>query len=288
MASTKPLGILVSDTVTFCKTHLAVLVTGAVVFGVLTQGVGLALVGSQAQGWKMQLEGFEDRMERTNPRMEELLVKMQEGELTEAEEQEFEVMGRQIAADAMNNMGAIGGAFRAMLPSLGLMFLITLLIGLIAKSFFLVIAVRRMKDPMKAAQATAGSLVPLIGLWLWLFLRSFLWIPFLGVIIAIIVGPRFVLSPLYLLEEHRGVLDSATKSYHHTRGRWGKIVGNCLAVGIVTGIAAILVTKILMGILGSVLGVFVSAIIGEFVTAIMVVFMIQLARTLMEAGPRRA
>jgi hypothetical protein len=165
--------------------------------------------------------------------------------------------------------------------------LVAILIGLLSKSYYLVVAVKGSTDPMAAMQMTLQWIVPLLGLWVWLFLRTFVWIPVIGVILAIVLGPRFVLAPLYVLDRSMGVTESARESYAKTKGYWGKIFGNAFVVALAVMICTGIVSKILSSILGMTLGGFAGAMLMSLASGFMVVFTIALARTVME-NPRMA
>ena len=282
MASMKPLGTLINDAIKFTQTHLVVLVVGAVVFGFLTQGVGWWMAGSAGMGMGKDLGAWQNQMESVGKQMEALQQKAANGGLDEASQKQMEELGKQMAEQSMQGASMMGGVFLSMLPAIGLALLLTIVISLFAKSYFLVVAVKGMSDPATALQATVMWLLPLVGLWIWLALRTFIWIPFIGLIIAIILGPRFILAPLYLLEHNKGAMESARMSYSKTKGYWGKIFGNALLFGIVTMVCAGILSKIFVGVLGLMAGGFLAAVISEFAGAMLVVFSMQLARTVME------
>ncbi len=277
----KTLGTLLNDSIAFTKKHLTALVIGAVVFGVVTNGATWFLMGATAPGAIQNMGAWQTQMETLGNRMEALQKKATSGMLDAAGEKEMQDLAEKMMRETSQGANMIKGTLFALIPGLGMSFLVALLIGLFAKSYFLMVAVKGFSDAGSAAKATLGSIVPLIGLWIWLLLRSFIWIPFLGFIIAIIVGPRLFLSPLYLLEQGKGITESARLSYKATQGQWGKIVGNALLVGIVTMVCASIVSRIAIFILGMMLGGFVAAVIGQFAAAFMTVFGIQLARTVM-------
>jgi len=96
--------------------------------------------------------------------------------------------------------------------------------------------------------------LPMTRLFLWLFFSSFLWVPFLayltvrlaptpiteklgyiqaigillGYFCAILLCPRYALSPLFLVRDGKSVTESAHESYARTSGYWGKILSNLL------------------------------------------------------------
>lgn len=282
MASTKPLGTLINDTITFTQKHLIVLTVGAVVFGFLIQGAGWWMAGTGGAMMGGQFANWQTQMESVGQKMQELQEKAMQGGLDEQSQAQMEALGQQMAEQSMQGATMMGGVFKAMLPAIGLALLAALVIGLLAKSYFLVVAVKGMSDPATALQATVTWILPLIGLWIWLAIRTFIWIPIIGFILAIILGPRFILSPLYLLEHNKGAMESARMSYAKTKGWWGKIFGNILVFGIVTMICAAILGKLLVGVLGGMTGGLLAAIVGQFAGALLVVFSMQLARTVME------
>lgn len=279
----KPLGTLINDTIKFTQTHLVVLVVGAVVFGFLTHGVGWWFVGNAGMMGGQNFMMWQESMTGAGEKMEALKNKaMEDGGMDAETQQQMEALAKQMAEQSMQGVGMMGSMITSMLPAIGLTLLISLAIMALAKSYFLVVAVKGMSDPATALQATIASILPLIGLWIWLAIRTFIWVPFIGIIIAIILGPRFILAPLYLLEHHKGSMESARMSYAKTRGWWGKIFGNMIVIGLVVMICAAVVGKIVGSVLGFMIGGFIAAMIMEFAGAILVAFSMQLARTVME------
>lgn len=279
----KKLGVLLGDSIDFVKKRFMVLLVGAVVFGLLSQMVAFQLVGPQISGWQQKMSPWMEKMDGSNTRMQELAEKMQNGQVTDADMQELEAMGKDIVAN-MPNPAVMTGMLGAMLPSLGLAFILSLVIGLLAKSYYTLVAVKNIGDAGKAVSSTFSMFFPMVGLWIWMFLRSFVWIPIVGVIIAIIVGPRLILSPLYLLEHKKGILESTRMSYTHTRGMWGKIFGNALCAGICIMIVSAIASWIVGSVLGTTGGMFAMGIVSQLLSAFLVVFVIQLGRTVMAQG----
>lgn len=284
MASTKSLGTLINDTIKFTQTHLVVLVVGAVVFGFLSQGVSWWFVGGAGMMGGQNFATWEQKMGDIGDQMKALQDKAMQGggNLDPESQKQMEELAKQMGEQSMQGAGMMGSMLATMLPAIGLALLISLAITAVAKSYFLVVAVKGMSDPATALQATLTSILPLVGLWIWLAIRTFIWIPFIGIILAIILGPRFILAPLYVLDSHKGSMESARMSYAKTRGWWGKIFGNAFVFGIVVMICAGIVAKIVGTVLGSMLGGFLAAMVMQFAAAMLVVFSMQLARTVMD------
>lgn len=270
MAGSKDLGTLLGDSIAFCKTHMTAIVVGAVVFGLIAQGT-MVWMGTRMMQWQNTV---------TVQQMEDVRMRLENAGSDMAPE-EVEAM-----AEQMVRSGMMGGLLRFVLPTVGISMLIVIAIGLLAKSYYLVVAVRGFSDPAAAFQSAAGSIVRLIGLWIWMFLRSFAWIPVIGIVTAIVIGPRLILAPIYLLEQGKGITESTRMSYAATSGWWGKIFGHLLVVGLCAVILSAIVTTVLSMVVGMTIGGFANAIIQQLVGAFIVVYAILLGRTLMQAGPR--
>ena len=82
MSSTKPLGTLMSDSVEFFKTHLTALLVGAVIFGVVSFGLGWWLMGSafQSAGMQPRVTQWQQQMQDIGSRMEDLQKKAAGGQ----------------------------------------------------------------------------------------------------------------------------------------------------------------------------------------------------------------
>jgi hypothetical protein len=119
----------------------------------------------------------------------------------------------------------------------------------------------------------------MLGLNLWLFVRSFVWIPILGIIVAIIIGPRLSLAPVILVTEKKGVFESASLSYQRTRGWWDKIVGNTIVVCLVVGIIGTTAAGFLR-IFGSTTGELLGGIVSMLTMAYYAIFLHELSATL--------
>jgi len=111
------------------------------------------------------------------------------------------------------------------------------------------VAVKDIGDVGEALSVTSRTILPLFGMFLWVIVRSFIWIPFIGILIAIILGPRFILSPLYLLQQKKGVIESVSQSYKATPRILGKIMGNLLVAGLLSGIVSGILSWIIGGLL---------------------------------------
>jgi hypothetical protein len=279
----KTLGSLLSDSIDFTKRRIVPIIVGAAIFGLVAYGVNWALIGSKAAQWTNEMAPWMQNMEnmQANPQMEQMMQRMQSGDATEEDMRQIEAMGQQMMANAPQP-GVVFAWVLRMLPYFGLAMLLSIIIGMIAKSYYTVVAVKDVDNPGTALTMTFAWLLKLVGLWFWMGLRSFIWIPILGLIPAIIIGPRLILAPLYLLEQKKGVFESATLSYRATEGYWGKIVGNGIVVGLCIAIISGILSSILQSIVGLAAGGIVTALLAQCFSAFTMVFCIFLGRTVMQ------
>jgi hypothetical protein len=183
---------------------------------------------------------------------------------------ELDAMGEQeLQAFAMTQQYRITGKI---LPVFGIFTILWFFIGLVSYSFFLILSVHPRSEPLLVVRETAAKIIPLLGLSLWIMLRSFLWIPVIGIVIAFFLMPRFLFSGVILLQEEVGVLESARRSYERTRGHWLAIIGTLLALTICLWVILLgayfvsFFTGPLAGLLMAVCGQLVVGFVTVFVT----------------------
>ncbi len=277
------LGQLLSETTTYCKTHWKSLLLGAVIFGVLMGIASIALGVQASREVQMGLGQMGIDLEQ----MEQLGERMEAGD--EAALAELEALMRdrfdgmsddQIAREMMGpSMAMIG----RMLPAIGLGVVINFLLMFFAHAYYALVAVegQDMGNTMKRAKK---ELLPLTGVSIWSFLRTFAWIPVIGIIPAVILGPRFIAAPLIYLTEGKGVTASVSESYRRTQGYWSKIVGNMI-VAILIMIVASIVLGMIAGIAFIMLPGAVAVanqVISQALFACMTVFVVRLSRTILQ------
>ncbi|MDD4627986.1 MAG: hypothetical protein PHE68_01165 [Candidatus Peribacteraceae bacterium] len=155
-----------------------------------------------------------------------------------------------------------------------------LVISIFSFLFFLLLAVTGVQDPVVLIKQTAVRFFPFLGLSLWVMVRSFIWIPLIGIIIAIIVGPRLALAPVIMLTEKKGVFESASLSYTRSQGYWGKIIGNSFLAGLLVAIVLI-VAGIILSIGGPTIGTLLKSIFNMMGVAFNVIFIFKLSQAVM-------
>jgi hypothetical protein len=167
----------------------------------------------------------------------------------------------------------IGG----MVGVIGKGMILSMLLSTLAAAYFLSVIVLNASTVGTAVSLAGANIIKVFLLSLWIMIRTFVWIPIVGIVTGIILGPRFIAAPINLLEGKKGVMESASMSYSQTTGFWGKIFGNMIAVAIVLWIV-IAVLGMTLGSIGSV-GQWATAILTQLGSAFMMVFGVHLART---------
>ena len=123
-------------------------------------------------------------------------------------------------------------------PWVFLSFLLNTIILFIACVFFLLLAGGSVVSGYQAASQLPIMLLKMLFLMFWFFVRSFLWIPFLGPPIALLMIPRLILAPAILANGTMGVLASTSESLRRTKHRWFQVLFSLL--GLVLSSAAFL------------------------------------------------
>ena len=284
---TAPLGSLLSNALQVCRTRTRPFLIGVVLFGSLVAIISVVsnknIEGHIWQG--MQRLGIDQN------RMMELQEQLQSGDEGAME----------AAMEEMNStMGGIEGMsdedrealFRKeglammirVLPVMSLGILAWFIISVLSGAYFLCFGLEKGKEPTDILSKAVPLFFPLLGVWIWSFLRSFAWIPFIGIIPAIILGPRFALAPVILVNQKKGVLGSVSESYQKTRGYWGKIVGNLIVVGLVCLLVSfgVSLVTIPVAMTSKVFSIWIHAVAQQAVMGYGVVFLVLLTKTILE------
>lgn len=114
------------------------------------------------------------------------------------------------------------------------------------------LAARGSGDAGTLLRKSVGLILPMFGLYFWIFIRSYVWIAFIGAVFlfiaamtqqipfaviggilvlagcvcSIIFSPRFAATQLLYLRDGMPVRQAVDQSYLRTNGYWGKVVGN--------------------------------------------------------------
>lgn len=278
-SSVQLLGDLLSSALAFVRQYQRPVLIGAVIFGTLAALLGGGVANRAAYG----VNGMMDRMGIDSQKMEELSLRIQNGD--EGAMAEMEVL-------LNDRLGAMGDGMPSVVkaqiiglvaPLIGVAILIGIILAVFGHAYFLLLALSPTQDFMKILNGTPKLFFPLLGIWIWMFLRSFIWIPILGIIPAVMYGPRFMLAPVIMVKEKKKIMESVSLSYARTEGYWGKIVGNVIVAALCIMLAAIVVA-IVAGIIGFIIplaGLWLQSVARFVFSAFMVAFIVQLAFTIM-------
>lgn len=138
--------------------------------------------------------------------------------------------------------------------------LLSLVLGMFGALFTLVVAVERKRRFSEIFTRTPRLFFPAFGLFIWMLIRTYVWVPLVllpltivfpspvllfglviaAVILGVVFGPRFALAPVFLVQQGGGVRASAQKSFEASAGFWWKIVGNLIVASILIGLLTIL------------------------------------------------
>lgn len=265
------LGTVLSLSMNNFKRLLPKFFIGALVFGII-----LGLVQSNMGPSPESLAGLES--------LGDSLAVLEEA----AESGDFAAI--QEAAEAMEGSSPFSGGEVAMMAGMAgvsmLFILLMMLIQALATLFYFNVSLGENGSFGTIINTSLKKLVPYILLSIVLMIISFIWIPLLGVIIAIIVMPRVMFSVMILLSENKGIVDSIKQSWHRTNGYWLKIVGYTIVTVIVLAIIGFIIASIVEMIVGvGMIGGIISGVIGQLFQAFMVVFVVVMG-TLIFAHPK--
>ena len=295
------LGQLLSETTQYAKAHWQPLLVGAVVFGVILGGLNMVL-GAQTA---LSVQRGMDNMDVDVERMEELSGRIEAGD--EAALDELEAMLEDSFGDMTDQQMMQQGAAVAgqMAPAILLGALVSMLFGFLAHAYYSLVAVEG-KDMSATIGRATKVMLPLAGVSILSFLRTFVWLPLLGLILVatnplaffwllpiiviacvalgLLFGPRFIASSLIYLAEGKGVSASVSESYRRTNGYWGKIVGNLLVMGLILFVASFVINMVLGIVLSSVPPalMILSQVVAQIFMAISTVFTVRLSHTILQ------
>lgn len=224
-----------------------------------------------------------------------------------------------VLQDKMNQLAVMEKVYIRIIPLLMLFGLVAMVV-IIWMEVYAYVAIGH--PHFSVTQAFVHSLrffFPMIGLRIWVGLRSFVWIPlaiavgslpFLivmsarqaspvgiltifvlsilaTVILAITFYPRFFLAPVILIHEKKSILQSAQESNKRSRGHWGKIVGNTIVIVLILNIGAWIVNSVFSFI--SPLAVLVASIPYHLISlTLLCIFFFHLTRTISEHQQKKA
>lgn len=296
-SSLQPLGALLTSALAFVKQYQKPVLMGIVFFGTLYTLIGGTVMHRTASG----VDEMMQEIGMDTQKMQELTQRIQNGDedaVTEMQELLTNSVGSMDHGISNAMKHQMIGRFA---PLIGISGLIGGIIAVFAHAYFLLFALSPTQDAMAILRRTPKLFFPLLCVWMWMVLRSFIWVPIVVIIfpviglflfwisiipviiVSIILFPRFFLAPVILLKEKKGIMESVSVSYERTSGYWGKIVGNCIVAGLCvafTGLVAGMVAGIVSMIV-PIAGIWLQELIKVALSVYMVVFGVHLATTLM-------
>ena len=278
---TDSLGTILSGSWKYFTAHIRPILIASIIFGVLMFGLQKVL--------EVQTTGNIEKHFGDIEQMQELAERIEDGDEEAFQEMmdQMGMVGEEGELDEKALAGLASGMMGNMMPMFGLFFITMMLLTLVTSTFYIVLALESSQSAMTVFKKVPALLLPMLGVWIWSFLRSFAWIPVVGIVPAIIIGPRLTLSSVILVKEKKGVFESVKASYTRTGGYWGKIVGNGI-VGALVVMLAVLVLSLGIGIVGSVSmtgAAIAGAILQSATTAYATIFIVGLSNTII-ANPK--
>lgn len=217
--------------------------------------------------------------------LEKLAERMEAGDQAAFEEmmEKIGVMeGAGMENDGMTQEEKAMMLMKDTLPKVGLFALVSMILAILGNIFYVVYALNPSLGIHGAFAKVPSLIVPMIGVWIWAFLRSFAWIPVIGVIFGIVIGPRLMMSSVILIKEGRGVTESVKLSHERSAGYWGKIVGNCIVAAVAIAFAMVIVNVVIGLVSGQfIVAALLGAIAHYLAMAYGSVFYVRLSETIM-------
>jgi len=299
------LGKLLSLSFAFWKSHCKPIIIASVVFATAF-AVSQYVIIEQVQG---QFSRVFAEMGVDDTELETLLLMMQKGDEEAIQEiminmegvmKRFEGMG-EAEIDAL--ITQLSGNFSfEILPVIIFGFLMLFVLIVLTSLSFLSLSIRGGQNAIVIAKGSLRFFFPIIGVWIWSFLRSFAWIGLLVIFLSSvseiprIIGiattiilvlsfyPRLLFAPVILMKEEKGVVESVRLSIERSRGYWGKIVGNVLVMALCQILVALVAMIPLFAILtvSDVLAAWGGLTVEILLSAYTFIFITHLSITIME------
>lgn len=102
----------------------------------------------------------------------------------------------------------------------------------VAVTFFLLLFTAGPENSYETLHRLPMAVFRMIGLSVWLLVRSWIWLPFIGPFVAAYRIPRLVLAPVILARGTTGVFQSLRESLRQTKGKWARMVVRMIAVAV--------------------------------------------------------
>ncbi len=222
----------------FCIKFKVPVLVGAVVFALLTTAVQIGIQSNLG----LPVGNFEE----VGAKLEDLSGKIEEGD-TEAIN---EAMGELGMIGKDGQIGVTSPAALLFTPqiigTMGLMMLIMMIIVLMTNAYFLVLPIEKISNYGQAFKRSLQLFLPLLALGIWAMLRSFVWIPIVGMLFALYYFPRFIFAGVIYIKEKKGIRESVRTCIERTKGKWFSIVLNYIGLAIVTFVVMAVAASVLV------------------------------------------
>lgn len=275
----KSLSALLNDSWQFSKQHFVVLLMGSIVFGGFTGFIQQVTNGVLVERYQTLIHVSPQRLQELGERIQlgdelaaqELLTEMigTNGTVPNNQEEAMQVMGKRFEA-----------MFIAILPALFWSFVAITLLQVLLCGYMFLVPLFSIKSTGEAMKHTVATFFPFFGLSIWLFLASFIWIPFLGLLYATYYLPRALFAPMFLLGERQGVRESVRSSFVITKGQWNRVTWLTSICVLLTMLIGLIASGILQGI--GLLPIFLGSIVGALLMGYNIVFVVLLGRSLIQ------
>ncbi len=234
----------------FCVKFKVPVLIGAVVFALLTTAVQI--------GVKSNVGLPAGSLEDVGTRLEDLSGKIEEGDPAAIDE----AMGElgMIAKDGQASPTATMFTLQVAV-TLGVAALVMVLLFLIMNAYFLILPIEKISSAATAFKRALRVFLPLLGVGIWVMLRSFIWIPVIGlwvmpisfVLIPVIgiffcfcYALRMIFAGVIYLKEKKGISESVRVSIERTKGKWLVIVLNFVGLAVVTFVSMAIISSVLV------------------------------------------
>lgn len=265
----KTIGQILRESQAFCQAHLTPLLAGAVAFGVIL-GATQGLVAQPMMGQEQM-----DRLERMAEQMEQQMNRARSGDATALNDLANDARGLGGEAAAAMSMGFSGILTLFVFALLSIA--ISIAVGCVSSSYALAVVIRRINDIGLAWQSCLQWLWPFVGVWWWTFLKSYAWIPLLGIIVTpflfpvwlvvglilgVVMGPRFVAAPVLLIEQGKTPREAVMRSQELCRSQWARIAVPMIVCGLI-GIVGTMIAGLVINMLSGWMEMIAEAIVGQ-------------------------
>ncbi|MEI8230893.1 MAG: hypothetical protein WCG83_07215 [Candidatus Peregrinibacteria bacterium] len=233
----QPLSILITDTSSIFVRRLTSILILAIVFGLIF-GLAEQTFNRQAEANAksvlgvlgiddLKLQGLQQRVDQGDQQaIADFTAEMQK---------RFQAQGKDAMATLV--IKQLFDAAKMFLWYYPILWLLTTLLTLP----LLLLGISREQGMAAILERSFRTAASFIGMSLWITLRSFIWIPILGWVAAVYLGPRLCLAPVILLSEGKGIRESARESMRRTEGKWGTVVSGLFMVGLGVGVIVMLI-----------------------------------------------